>query len=96
MRMLLAILLSLLAVSPQVLGSDGAISSYEEEMRAWRQARHDRAARMVELLDGLGIRVTPDSLAAANILSTSASVGARGISQITCLPAFNASMVIAA
>ena len=44
MRMLLAALLATLVASPWALASEGGGSSYEEEIRAWRQARHDRLA----------------------------------------------------
>lgn len=44
MRTLLAALLAWLALSPQVLASEEGVSSYEEQIRAWRQARHDGLA----------------------------------------------------
>ena len=44
MRALLPALLAWLALSPQVLASEEGVSSYEEEIRTWRQARHDRLA----------------------------------------------------
>jgi hypothetical protein len=44
MRTLLAALLAWLALFPQVLASEEGVSSYLEEIRGWRQARHDRLA----------------------------------------------------
>lgn len=44
MRTILTALLALLVSAPQALASESGASSYEEEIRAWRKARHDRLA----------------------------------------------------